>query len=47
MKARFDQLIHDEAFYLEASAVCKDYVHKQLGATTKIMSFLNERFAKQ
>lgn len=47
LKVRFDQLIHDEAFYLQTSAVCKDYVHKQLGATTKIMRFLEERFAKE
>ncbi|MBG0783129.1 MAG: 3-deoxy-D-manno-octulosonic acid transferase [Bacteroidales bacterium] len=47
LKTRFDQLIHDEAFYLQASAVCKDYVHKQLGATSKIMSFLDNRFEEE
>ncbi|HOI32857.1 MAG TPA: glycosyltransferase N-terminal domain-containing protein, partial [Bacteroidales bacterium] len=44
LKVRFDQLIQDEAFYNLASAVCKTYVNKQLGATTKIMSFLKDRF---
>jgi 3-deoxy-D-manno-octulosonic-acid transferase len=44
LKVRFDQLIQDEAFYNQASAVCKTYVSKQLGATAKIMSFLNDRF---
>lgn len=45
LKVRFDQLIQDEAFYNQASAVCKTYVNKQLGATAKIMGFLNNRFA--
>ena len=47
LKACFDQLIHDEAFYLQASVVCKNYVHKQLGATSKIMSFLDNRFEEE
>lgn len=45
LKVRFDQLIQDEAFYNQASAVCKTYVNKQLGATAKIMGFLDNRFA--
>lgn len=47
LKTRFDQLIHDEAFYLQASVVCKNYVHKQLGATSKIMRFLDNRFEEE
>ena len=41
----FDRLIHDEAFYRQASATCKDYLKTQLGATEAIMRRITSTFS--
>ena len=45
LEAVFDRLLHDEAFYSTASAVCKDYLNAQLGATQKIMDQITSTFS--
>lgn len=42
---RFGQLIHDEAFYRQASEVCRNYLASQLGATEAIMRQITSTFS--
>ena len=41
----FDRLIHDEAFYRQASETCKDYLKSQLGATRIILEKITSTFS--
>lgn len=41
----FDRLLHDEAFCSEASAICKNYLNAQLGATQKILDQITSTFS--
>lgn len=41
----FDRLVHDEPFRQKASAVCRDYLATQLGATQKIMDRITSTFS--
>ena len=44
LDAVFSRLIEDEAFYREASAICKAYVNRQLGATAAIVEKIKNDF---
>lgn len=41
----FDRLISNEAYYQETSKICKDYLAKQLGATSVIMQKITSIFS--
>ena len=41
--AVFDRLINDEDYYNKASGICHDYVQLSIGATNKIMEYLESR----
>ena len=41
----FDRLINDEAFYQQASEICKKYLKSQLGATDVILKEITSTFS--
>ena len=41
--AVFDRFINDEDYYNKASGICHDYVQLSIGATNKIMEYLESR----
>ena len=45
LEETFDRLLHDESFRQQASAICKDYLNTQLGATQKIMDRITSIFS--
>lgn len=41
----FDRLIHDEAYYRQASETCRNYLESQLGATNAILGAITSTFS--
>lgn len=39
----FEQLMNDEAFYNKASGICQDYIQLSVGATDKIINYLESK----
>lgn len=39
----FNRLMHNEAFFKNASEICRNYVNRSIGATNKIMNFIETK----